>query len=49
MEKAILEMSVRAKENINLLLGGTACKSEVKSMELKQCQEVTLLGCPICS
>ena len=36
MEKAIPERSVRAKENIHLCLGGTACKGEVKSMELKQ-------------
>lgn len=49
MEKAIPEMSVRAMESIHLLLGGTACKSEVKSTKLKQCQEVTLLDCPICS
>lgn len=49
MEKAVLETSIRAKENIHLHLGGTACKSEVKSMDLKPCQEAALLDCPICS
>lgn len=46
MEKAILETSIRAKENIHLHLGGTACKSEVKSMDLKPCQGGCFAGLP---
>lgn len=36
VEKAILERLVRVRENVLLHLGGTACKGEVKTMELKQ-------------
>lgn len=46
MEKAILEMSVRAMESIHLLLAGTACKSEVKSMKLKKMSGGHFSGLP---
>lgn len=36
VEKAILERPVRAKENVRLHFGSTACKGEVRSTELKQ-------------